>query len=247
MAETALAGRTALVCGATGAIGAPIARRLANAGARVVVHGNHNLERAEEIAAELGSGHLAFTGDLTDPDIAEDIARRAAPITILVNAAFPHILPRRFADSDPKDLEANLDGVRMHVNICRVVLPAMRQAGFGRIVLLSGALSERPYPGFSFYTTAKAALTAFSRALALEEGAAGVTVNVVAPGEVASESDDAGSLPEPFAGLDQLIRLRSALPLPTAEDVAATVAFLASPETGAVTGQVIYLASGEPI
>ncbi len=244
---TPLAGRTALVCGATGSIGPAIVRRFAALGARVVVHGNRNLARAEELAAELGGDHLAVAGDLADPTVAAEIAQRASPATILVGAAYPHVAPAPFAESTDADLEAHLDGIRMHVNICRAALPQMRAAGFGRIVLLSGALADRPYPGFALYTAAKAALTAFSRALALEEGPAGVTVNVVAPGEVESPTDAGAPLSEPFAGLDRLIRMRSALPLPGADDVAQTVAFLASPAAAAVTGQVIYLAAGEPI
>jgi NAD(P)-dependent dehydrogenase (short-subunit alcohol dehydrogenase family) len=243
-----LSGRTALVCGATGAIGPPLARRLAALGARVVVHGNRNAARAQEVAGSLGSGHLAVVGDLRDSAAAAAVAERAKPVGVLVNAAFPSVPPVVFRESGETQVDAQLDGIRMHLNICRAVLPQMRSAGEGRIILLSGALAERPFPGFTLYTAAKAALTAFSRALALEEGGSGITVNVVAPGEVEGEAGTEGPLPWPFAELDDLIRRRMALStLPTADDVAHVVGFLASPAAAAVTGQVIHLAAGEPV
>jgi 3-oxoacyl-[acyl-carrier protein] reductase len=216
-------------------------------GARVAVHAHRNVARAEEIVASLGGDHIAVVGDLTDPDAAARVVEEAGDVTILVNAAYPHVPPVLFRDAADVDVEGHLDGIRMHLNVCRPALVHMRAAGGGRIVLLSGALAARPFPGFTLYTAAKAALTAFCRGLALEEGRAGITVNVVAPGEV--ETDAGGSpVPAPYADLDAVIRTRMALPeLPRPEDVAATVCFLVSEAAAQITGQVVYLTAGEPI
>jgi 3-oxoacyl-[acyl-carrier protein] reductase len=158
-------------------------------------------------------------------------------------------LTRLLRDSDPADLEHHLNGFRMHVNACRAVLPGMRARGRGRIVLIAGALATRVFPGFAFYSGMKAGLIALARTLALEEGSAGITVNVIAPGRLESGDGVAAALEDPaFDALDAVSTLRTALPRMAApHDVASVASFLASDAAAAITGQVIYLAAGEPV
>ncbi|MFN8224987.1 MAG: SDR family oxidoreductase [Gaiellales bacterium] len=252
----ALSGQVALVCGSTGPIGQAIARALAVEGAAVALHYRSRDDIAGRLASEIGPPAVAIGGQLetssaTQAVFAAVAERLGRPPTIVVNAASPSTMPTPTAMLDDDTVDAHLAGLRMHVNVCRAAIPGMRAAGGGRIVFVSGALASRLHPAFGLYSAAKAAATTFSRTLALEEGAHGIRVNVVAPGRVVEsterpEGDD--QLPEHFAGLVQVMRLRRALPDdPSPEDVAALVTFLASPAAAAVTGQVVYLAAGEPI
>jgi 3-oxoacyl-[acyl-carrier protein] reductase len=251
-----LAGRVALVCGATGSIGEAIVRGLAELGAGVAVHCHRRRDRAQEIVDALPAGarHAVVQGDLAESAEAARVVEAVAGLlgsapTIVVNAAYPSMPPRVVRDSSDDDLMGHLAGFRTHVNICRAAVPGMRAAGSGRIILISGALASRPFPGFALYGAMKAGLTTFSRTLALEEGTAGITVNVVAPGRVETpEEEPPPDLDPAYEALDAVMRLRMALAqMATPEDVAATVCFLATPQAGAVTGQVVYLAAGEPI
>ena len=257
MAEAELAGRTALICGATGPVGAAVAHELARRGAVVALQYNRNAEAADALRRALAEGrHSVVQGDLASSEEARSVVERAtvetgsAP-TVVIDAAFPPVSPRSVAEVTDEDVAAHLEGFRMHVNICRAATPGMRQAEHGRIVLVAGALATRNFPGFALFGAVKAGLMSFSRTLALEEGAYGITVNAVAPGRIASKAEQEENpegLPEPFVRLDELMRLRRALPrYATAEDVANVVGFFASPHSGAVTGQSVYLAAGEPI
>ena len=251
-----LDGHVALVCGATGHIGGAVAHVLAQMGARVAVHSLQSEERAREIAGELGAAgeHLALLGDLADAREAERVFGRtaealgAAP-TVVVDAAYPSQPPRFVRELTPDYLDRHIDGLRAHVNVAAAAVGGMRDAGWGRIVLLSGALAWRPFPGFGIYAAMKAGATAFARTLALEEGACGITVNTIALGRI--EHDDGGKAFSPHPGyeaLDEVTRRRVALPrMASPQDVAETVRYLVSPQAVAVTGQVIFLAAGEPM
>ncbi|MBS1677173.1 MAG: SDR family oxidoreductase [Actinobacteria bacterium] len=251
-----LDGQTALVCGATGFVGAAIVRRLAERGAAVAAHTRSRPERAAELVAGLPAGRrgAVVVGDLGDPDDVDRVFAAAArelgsPPTIVVNCAYPNPVARRVEELDEGDLSPHLDGFRMHVDVCRRAIPAMRRAGTGRIVVISGAMAQRPFPGFALFSATKAALNAFTRALALEVGDAGITVNAIAPGRVEDAAGEvAPTTDEGFDDLERVTRLRMALPTPpTPQDLASLVGFLASPDAAAITGQVVYVAAGEPV
>ena len=254
--DQGLEGRVAVVCGGTGHVGGAIVAALAQMGARVAVHGHTRSERAEAIIRELErpDAHVALDGDLADSSIARRVFQQAAeelgaPVTVVVDSAYPSQPPRRVADLDDDYLERHLNGLRIHVNVCRAALEGMRAVGWGRIILLSGALAWRPFPGFAVYAAVKAGASAFARTLALEEGVAGITVNTVVLGRV--EYDDGGQAFTPHPGyeaLDEVTRRRVALPrMASPQDIASTIRYLASPAASAVTGQAIFLAAGEPI
>jgi 3-oxoacyl-[acyl-carrier protein] reductase len=250
-----LRGRVALVCGGAGPVGSAIAAGLAARGAAVIVHTRRRLAVAEQVVALLPgpATHIAVAADLADEDEAERLFAVAESSpglpTIVVNAAYPAAPPRRVHDLSATDVAAHLIGLSAHVNLCRLALPGMRRAAGGRIVLISGALALRVFPGFAMYAAVKAGLGAFSRTLALEEGANGITVNVIAPGRVETPDGTAAFEPDPaYEQLDQVSRLRAALPvMATPQDLAELTAFLVSDRAAAVTGQVIQMAAGEPM
>lgn len=261
IADGELAGQTALICGATGPIGAAIATELARRGANLGIHYNANTTTAEKLRSKLGEErHVAISGDLTSQQNTTRVFDEVATIlgnhpTIVVNAAYPKVPPGPVSSVRDEEIAAHLAAFRIHVNVCREAVTAMRTRGYGRIILISGALAARHFAGFALYAGVKAGLTAFSNTLALEEGAQGITVNTVAPGRIADDGPDKGGrtdelavLPPEYAKLDELMQLRKALPqYANSHDVAELVAFLASPQASAVTGQTIYLAAGEPI
>lgn len=248
-----LTGQVALVCGATGSLGAAITRYLARRGASVALQFHTRRDVAEALRGELPFGpHVILAADLADrvatAETFEAIVQTlGAHPTIVVNAASPPLAPAVVAQLADEDMELAWQGFRMHVNVCSEAVVGMREIGSGRIVLVSAALAARYACGFALYSAMKAGLTAFSHTLALEEGKFGITVNVVAPGRV-TDDEAASELPPAYALLDSISRMRMALPeYPTPKEVAHVVGFLASREAGAVTGQVVYVAGGEPI
>ncbi|MEU9131369.1 SDR family oxidoreductase [Kitasatospora sp. NPDC048540] len=246
--------RLAVVSGGGSGIGRAIAGRLAEDGCRVVLLGRRAepLERAAgEIGRLTGPGTaLAVPADLTDPGQVEAAAARIralGPVDVLVNNAGAIITPpaddtlAALADSWRRDLDTNL---LTAVLLTSALQGALRRPG-GRLVVISSAAAQRggagPHSAGS-YAAAKAALHGWAFGLARQLGPDGVTVNVLAPGYVAdTEIFGAGWTPEFHAGkvADTLVGRAG-----TPADVAAAVGYLASPDAGYLTGQVIGLNGG---
>ncbi|GLY31023.1 SDR family oxidoreductase [Kineosporia sp. NBRC 101731] len=240
----------ALVAGGTGPLGRAVVATLAGRGLRVAVHYRSRPETAQELIAGLPGEHLVVGADLTSPgelaDAVDTVEHHLGPVSVLVNAAHPGLSsPAAVADGDPAALAAQLAGVSAHAALCARVVPAMRALGRGRIIYLSGALMSRPATGFGFYGAAKAAATTLTKYLALEEGRAGITANIVAPGRVVDPSVPDELTPQQAALSDRLLE-RMALPrFPSPADVADGVLTLV--DSPAITGQVLWLTGGEPI
>jgi NAD(P)-dependent dehydrogenase (short-subunit alcohol dehydrogenase family) len=250
MPDTALSGRSALICGASGTIGAAVASAFAAEGARICVHYHRRPDRAEALCSSLQTRvpAIALGADLADESATNDLfdAFEAAfgPADVLVNCAHarsPRHRPVR--EADWSDWDAHLDALRGHFNVCRRALAPMRARGFGRIILMSGALSLRPARDLGPYAATKAALNTLTRTIALEEGDRGITANVVAPGRV-----DDGSAQEDVA-LDRLelqARQHRALDrLPTPTEIAAVVVALAGSLGAQLTGLIVPVTAGE--
>src|SRR5262245_5173767 len=241
-----LDGRTALVTGASQGIGAGVARRLAQAGARVVLAARQ-LDKLEALAAEIESaGGRAFTLQL-DLASADTVADRIAtipedllPIGILVNNAgitADNLLLRMSLDEWRRVLDTNLTGT---FAVTKAVVRGMVRARWGRIVTVSSVVGLMGNAGQANYAAAKAGLIGFSKSLARELGSRNSTVNVVAPGFVRTAMTDALS-PEQAANLESRIVLGR---LGTLDDVAAAVHYLASEEASYVTGEVLNVSGG---
>jgi len=231
-----MAGQVALVAGATGRIGAAVVAALRAEGAAVVPHGRRGAPGA--LAADLSLPGAAAAL------VAATTARHGPPL-LLVNLVHPPFSPRPLLEGGWEEqwLPGLLNGLRPAVELTRAVLPAMRDARFGRIVHVSGGLSARPAPGCAAYSAAKAALNMLARSTALEHGAEGVTCNVVAPGEV-READAAGDAD--FAAVNAMQRAAQAVPgtaLP--EEVAQAVLAFLDPAARFLTGQVLYVNGGQ--
>jgi len=237
------AGRVAVVTGGASGIGAAIARRLAAEGAAVVI-GDVNEEGARDVAAEIDADAALL--DVTDPDSAAAIADAHGPFSILVNNAgtddfafFTDMTPERWR----RIVAINLEGV---FACTHAVLPAMQQAGYGRIVNIASEAGRVGSKGSAVYSAAKGGVIAFTKTIARENARFGVTANAIAPGPIetpllmaAKQLGELGDkIIETMKGQTQMRRLGQP------EEVAAGVAFLASDDASYVTGETIGVSGG---
>ena len=239
-----LTGNTALITGASGGIGAAIARRLHQQGATVVLHGTR-AERLAALADELGTNAHVVTANLSSREEAAGLAEQAAeaagaPISILVNNAgiTRDNLMMRMKDEEWDDvLDVNMTASMM---ITRACLRAMMKARFGRIISISSIVGVTGNPGQANYAASKAGMIGFSKALAAEVASRGITVNVIAPGFIATPMTDVldDGQKEGLLGRVPMGRLGEA------DEIAASTVFLASKEAGYITGGTLHVNGG---
>ena len=237
-----LEGRVAIVTGAGQGIGRAIAEKLRAEGASVVV-ADKNSETAEKTAAEIGG--TAHVADISDPDQVSALVAAAVDqfgkIDILVNdAAIVPFVPWEELDFAEwrRVMSVNIDGVFL---MCKAVYPHMKAAGYGRIVNIASNVVTAGTPNMAHYVSSKGAVFAFTRSLATEVGAHGITVNAVAPGLTASEGVMASPHAEAF---DFVVSLQSIPRRAVPADIAPAVAFLASEEAHWITGQMLTADGG---
>ncbi|KAJ1684563.1 hypothetical protein LUZ63_020318 [Rhynchospora breviuscula] len=235
-----LAGRRALVTASTSGIGAAVARRLAEEGAEVLVHGRR-AEAAQQVALETGG--QALLGDLSDPATAAEVAGHAARwgAEIVVHGLGPFV-EHTWDEAEPEDWAASYDAnVVSAVRLLRPLLPSLSGRGWGRVVLIGSRVASTPLPSMVEYSAAKAAVVNLTNGLARHLAGTGVTANVVSPGVIATEGL--------AAMLGDEDRAASYAPNPagrlgTPEDIAATVAFVCSPLADYVNGTEIRVDGG---
>jgi 3-oxoacyl-[acyl-carrier protein] reductase len=238
-----LDGRTALVTGASGAIGRAGAVALATHGARIVVAYGSDEQGAQETAdlvKAAGAEPVVARADLREPGAAKELVAAAGDggVDILVNNAglTRDGLVLRMRDEDFTDvLEVNLVAA---FRCTREALRGMLRRRWGRVISISSVVGLVGNPGQANY--AKAGLLGLTRSVAREVAGRGITVNAVAPGYIPSKLTDAMSDEAKQATLGQIPAGR----LGTPEEVAAAVCFLASEEAGYITGQVLAVDGG---
>ena len=238
--------KVAIVTGASRGIGQSIAEALARQGLLVV--GTATTEQGAAAIAErlqaLGEGHVGLALDVTsDASIAalfETLAGRGLVPLVLVNNAgiTGDNLLMRMKDEEWSDvLDANLSAV---FKLCRTAIRGMLKARFGRIINITSVVGASGNAGQANYAAAKAGLIGFSKSLAQEVAARGITVNAVAPGMIDTDMTRALSDAQRAALLGRIPAGR----LGAADEIAAAVAFLASDGAAYITGETLHINGG---
>lgn len=243
-----LSGRTALVTGSGQGIGAAIAMRLAEAGARVALV-NRTLETAEGVAASIrdtGGDAAAFQADLSsraecDRAVAEIAAAFGAVDILVHNAA---VCP--WAPLDQISDEALEQTLSVNLKACfwltQAALPLLRKSGAGRIILTSSVTGPKvAMSGSAHYAASKGGVNAFVRAAALELAPDGITVNGVEPGFIAKPGRGSLSVPATRARIEHYIPVGT---MGSPDDIAFAMVYLASAEARYMTGQILTVDGG---
>lgn len=238
-----LTGKKALVTGASGGIGEAIAKHLHSAGAEVVLHGRR-AEKLETLKNELGERAHVVTASLGEDGAEEQLLKDAADamggIDIIVNNAglTRDNLAMRLKDEDwDSVLNVNLKSA---FKLSKGCLRGMMKNKWGRIINITSVVGVTGNPGQTNYAASKAGLIGMSKSLAAEVASRGITVNCVAPGFIATDMTDK---------LDdaQKEKLNATIPMGrmgSADDIAASVLYLASDEAGYMSGQTLHVNGG---
>ncbi|MDZ4088001.1 MAG: 3-oxoacyl-[acyl-carrier-protein] reductase [Tabrizicola sp.] len=238
-----LTGKSALVTGASGGIGADIARALHTAGATVGLSGTR-VEPLESLAAELGERAHVLPCNLSNPEDVDSLVKRAAEamgaVDILVNNAgiTRDGLAMRMSDDDWQSvIDVNLTAP---FRLSRAAIRGMMKARWGRIINISSVVGRAGNAGQANYAASKGGLVALSKSLAEEVASRGITVNCVAPGFIETAMTD--KLNE--AQRDTILASVPAGRMGTPQEIAAAVLYLASQEAAYVTGATLHVNGG---
>jgi acetoacetyl-CoA reductase len=236
--------RVAVVTGGTRGIGAAISKGLQAAGYRVAANYGGNDEAANRFKGETDIGVYKF--DVSDPAACEAglkaIEAALGPVDILVNNAGitrDGMFHRMSYENWSAVIRTNLDSM---FTMTRPLIEGMRSRGFGRIILISSINGQKGQAGQANYSAAKAGVIGFAKALAQENASRGITVNVIAPGYIATEMVRA--VPEEVLK-GKILPLIPVGRLGEAEEIARTVTFLASDEAGFITGSTLSINGGQ--
>jgi 3-oxoacyl-[acyl-carrier protein] reductase len=258
--------KTALVTGSSKGIGEAIATALAREGASVVVHGRDRAQTDRVVNAIVANGGRAYAvlGDLTEDEAVERLVaeaeERVGPINILVNNAGGSSRKSDWQTTAAAAWASTYDrNVLAAVRVSARLLPAMRQARWGRVINISSGAATMPPATGPDYSAAKAAINAMTASMAKAVAAEGITVNAVSPGTIKSAKLEDGfraaaaargiaAKDAPWEDIQRgVLPLFAAVPLGRVgelNELADAVAFLASPLAGYITGINLHVDGG---
>lgn len=238
-----LSGKAALVTGASGGIGAEIARVLHGAGASVGLSGTR-VDPLEALASELGERAHVLPCNLGDSDAVDALPKQATEamgaVDILVNNAGitrDNLFMRMSVDEWDEVLTVNL---RSAMVLSKGVIRGMMKARWGRIVNISSIVGATGNPGQANYAASKAGLIGMSKSLAYEVASRGITVNAIAPGFITTAMTDKLNEDQKAGILAQVPAGR----MGEASEIAAAALYLSSTEAGYVTGATLHINGG---
>jgi 3-oxoacyl-[acyl-carrier protein] reductase len=238
-----LAGKVAIVTGASRGIGAAIADQLAEAGAFVIgtATGQSGVDHITERLGALGAGYVL---DVSDDDAVDQFfaaikGAHEAPLILVNNAGITrdNLALRMKEDEWDQVINTNLNSI---YRVSKAAMRGMTKARWGRIINITSVVASIGNGGQSNYAAAKAGVEGYSRALASELGSRGITVNCVAPGFIKTDMTDALTEDQTRGLLAQVPAGRLGEP----REVAALVAFLASENAGYITGSTLHINGG---
>ena len=249
-----LKGNVALITGSSRGIGAAIAKAFANEGAAVAINYKNDTAVANKTVnecKELGGIAESFKADVTNPsecrNLVHSVESEFGKLDILVNNAFhPYNFSpetrKMFWDLEWEHYQSQIEGSLLSTHsLCKAVFPLMQKTTNGKIINITTDLISKPSIPYHEYTTAKSALTGFSKNLAAEMGPFGIRVNCVAPGLVYPTNSSA----ETKENLKEMIIAQTPLRrIANPDDVAGAVLFLASDWSKFITGQTIFVDGG---
>ncbi|MDD9923540.1 MAG: 3-oxoacyl-[acyl-carrier-protein] reductase [Boseongicola sp.] len=238
-----LEGKTALITGASGGIGAAIARALHAQGAIVGLSGTR-VEPLETLAADLGERAYVLPCNLSDADAVAGLPKQAieamGSVDILVNNAGitrDNLFMRMSDEEWAIVLQVNLTAAMV---LCKGVMRGMMKSRWGRIINISSIVGATGNPRQANYAASKAGLVGMSKSLAYEVASRGITVNAIAPGFITTAMTDKLTDDQKDGILAQVPAGR----MGTADEISAAVVYLASEEAGYVTGTTLHINGG---
>lgn len=252
-----LDGQVAVVFGGAGVIGSEISKALAAAGATVGIM-DLFVEAAQKVADEIikVGGKAAVFQCKADNEVSLEAALKAVNdtygrIDICISSIHKQFVPEYVVNQTWEYWDRHIEAIKIHMYICKHVVPYMQAQNYGRIIYISGGMCRRFYEGGSAYSCVKAGLNAFTKTLAMEVGKDNIMVNIIAPGRIVDES---GGLTSERANalskkaeedpMDDICEAATGH-YATAKHVAECATWLASPNCYNTTGQTIYVGGGE--
>ncbi|GAA0432015.1 3-oxoacyl-ACP reductase [Lentibacillus halophilus] len=242
-----------LVTGASRGLGAEIAKAFGREGARVILNYYQSEEKAKEVVEKIGSEAIAIQADVLDRDQVENMFEKAEshfnhPVTTIVNNAlvnfkFDSVNRKDAKKIDWEDYQVQLEGsIKAALHTTQVAYEGMATLQFGRIINIGTNLVQDPVVPYHDYNTSKAALIGFTRNMASDLGANGITVNMVSGGLLRVTDASSPTPPEVFDLIKEDTLLKQ---VTTPEELADTVLFFASRWSRVVTGQNLVVDGGQ--